>query len=187
MTEAEALKQFIPILGRISPPGERATITRNILERIAGNQTCIMGVSHKQAGALAWPGDPVKASEYENSLNAAVDAGDFVSLLHRADRRHFQIEELTSWPDCPAISPDSPLTFWLGEPAPAQTAATPAPVTGGKKWTPEKLAELKTYRETHTMPETAVKFGISEQRIRDLLPSKKPKAKPFAGLIHRMK
>lgn len=72
--------------------------------------------------------------------------------------------------------------------APILSPATPAPVvTGGKKWTPEKLAELKTYREAHTMPETAVKFGISEQRIRDLLPSKKPKAKPFAGLIHRMK
>jgi len=63
-----------------------------------------------------------------------------------------------------------------------------APVVAGrKKWTPEKLAELKTYREAHTMPETAVKFGISEQRIRGLLPSEKPKAKPFAGLIHRMR
>ena len=73
-------------------------------------------------------------------------------------------------------------------PAPAQNTATHAPeATGGKKWTPEKLAELKTYREAHTMPETAVKFGISEQRIRELLPSKKPKAKPFPGLIHRMK
>ena len=71
---------------------------------------------------------------------------------------------------------------------PAQTAVTPAPVeAGGKKWNDEKLAELKTYREAHTMPETAVKFGISEQRIRELLPSKKAKAKPFAGLTHRMK
>ena len=69
--------------------------------------------------------------------------------------------------------------------APEQSPATPAPVAG-KKWTPEKLAELKAYREVHTMPETAVKFGISEQRIRGLLPSQKPKAKPFAGLIHRM-
>ena len=60
-------------------------------------------------------------------------------------------------------------------------------VIGGKKWTPEKLAELKAYREVYTMPETDVKFNISEQRIRDLLPSQKPKAKPFAGLIHRMK
>lgn len=66
--------------------------------------------------------------------------------------------------------------------------ATPAPVVaGGKKWTDEKLADLKAYRETHTMPETAEHFEISVQRIRDLLPSKKPKAKPFAVLINRAK
>ena len=69
--------------------------------------------------------------------------------------------------------------------APEQSPATPAPVAG-KKWTPEKLAELKAYREAHTMPETVAKFGITAQRIRKLQPRKKPKAKPFAGLIHRM-
>ena len=68
----------------------------------------------------------------------------------------------------------------------APATATPAPVVAGKKWTPEKLAELKAYREAHTMPETAERFGISGARIRELLPSEKPKAKPFAGLIHRI-
>ena len=126
MTEAEALKRFIPILGRISTPGDRVKITQNILERIAGKQTCIMGVSHKHAGALAWPKEPIKALAFENALNAAVDAGEFASLLHRVDRRHFQIEELSAWPDCPPISPDSPLTFWLGDPA--QDTTAPAPV-----------------------------------------------------------
>lgn len=116
MTEAEALKRFIPILGRISTPHERQVITRNILERIAGQQTSVMGINHSQAGALAWPADPAKAKAFENALNVAVDGGEFLSLLHRHDRRHFQIEELASWPDCPAIAPDSPLTFWLGEP-----------------------------------------------------------------------
>jgi hypothetical protein len=128
MTEAEALKRFIPILGRISTPHERQVITRNILERIAGQQTSVMGINHSQAGALAWPADPAKAKAFENALNVAVDGGEFLSLLHRHDRRHFQIEELASWPDCPAIAPDSPLTFWLGEPAPVQDTATPAPV-----------------------------------------------------------
>jgi hypothetical protein len=78
--------------------------------------------------------------------------------------------------------------------APAQHAAIPAPVdnivvpvSSGKKWTPEKLVELKKYREAHTMPETAKHFVITEQRIRQLLPTKKPKAKPFSGLIHRSK
>ena len=126
MTEVEALKRFIPILGRISPPGERVIITRNILERIAGRCTDPMGVNYKQAGALAWPNDTTKAGEFESAMDNAVDAGEFVSFIHQVDRRHFQIEELASWPGCPAIAPDSPLVFWLGEPVPAQTA-TPAP------------------------------------------------------------
>lgn len=79
--------------------------------------------------------------------------------------------------------------------APQQTApatdtdTAPEPQTApvaGKTRTPEELAEMQAYREVHTMPETAGKFGISEQRIRQLLPSGKPKAKPFAGLIHRI-
>lgn len=126
MTEAESLKRFIPILGRISTPDERQVITHNILERIAGRQTSIMGISHVQAGALAWPADPAKAKAFESALNVAVDGGKFSSLLHRYDRRHLQIEELASWPDCPAIAPDSPLAFWLGEPTPAQDTAAPA-------------------------------------------------------------
>ncbi len=71
-------------------------------------------------------------------------------------------------------------------PVPAQTTATPSPVNR-KKWTPEKLAELAEYRESHTMPETAAKFRISETRIRQLLPRDKPKANPYAALIHRTK
>lgn len=70
--------------------------------------------------------------------------------------------------------------------APEREAATPAPVNG-KRWTTELLAEAKAYREAHTMPATAEKYGVSEQRIRQVLPSQKQKAKPFAGLIHRMK
>lgn len=62
-----------------------------------------------------------------------------------------------------------------------------ATVEANKKWTPAKLAELAIFRGAHTMPETAAQYGISEQRIRQLLPSKKPKASPFTGLIHRTK
>lgn len=69
--------------------------------------------------------------------------------------------------------------------------ATPLPEDSsnveGKKWTPKKLDELAAYRKTHTMPETAAQFRISEQRIRQLLPRKKAKATPFGGLIHRAK
>ena len=73
----------------------------------------------------------------------------------------------------------------------SQTEPSPEPrtpvVTTGKRWTPKKLAELNAYRESHTMPETAAHFGVSEQRIRQLLPVKKPKAKPFDGLVKHIK
>lgn len=69
-------------------------------------------------------------------------------------------------------------------PAPAQSASDKP---SRRKWTPEKLADLEAYRATHTMPETAARFGISEQRIRKLQPSAKPKASPFPVLTHHLK
>lgn len=56
-----------------------------------------------------------------------------------------------------------------------------------KRWTLAKLAELRAYRDKHTMAETADYFGISQQRIRQVQPREKPKPKHFAGLIHRSK
>lgn len=73
----------------------------------------------------------------------------------------------------------------LPESAPASEAVQVA--ESGKRWTPENLAKLMAYREAHTMRETAAAFGISAQRIRQLLPSEKPTTTPFARLVHRMK
>ncbi|MEI6181199.1 MAG: helix-turn-helix domain-containing protein [Chloroflexales bacterium] len=56
-----------------------------------------------------------------------------------------------------------------------------------KKWTSEKLAELAAYRRGHTMPKTAAKFGITEQRIRQLLPAEKPISKGYSAFTHRSK
>lgn len=75
-------------------------------------------------------------------------------------------------------------TSQAAPPAPVADSASNAPT---KKWTPEKLAELKAFRASHTMPETAKKFGISEQRIRELLPSNKPKSKGYSAFTHRPK
>ena len=72
-------------------------------------------------------------------------------------------------------------------PAPVVAESASVAPGNGKVWTPEKLAELKAYRAAHTMPETAKKFGISEQRIRQLLPSNKPKGKGYSAFTHHMK
>lgn len=63
-----------------------------------------------------------------------------------------------------------------------QASAYPnAPAKNGLKWTPEKMAELRAYRAKHTMPQTAAHFDISEARIRELDPRKKPKQKGYSA------
>ena len=79
---------------------------------------------------------------------------------------------------------DSPATQ-AANASDANSTSTDAGRLNEKKWTPEKLAELIAYRDAHTMKETAEKFQISQQRIRELLPRKKPNARPFDGLISR--
>lgn len=64
--------------------------------------------------------------------------------------------------------------------------ASAAPVSG-KKWIPEKVAELRAYREVHTESETAKQFGISGARIRQLLPTGKPQKKPYSVFTHHKK
>lgn len=71
--------------------------------------------------------------------------------------------------------------------ASAPTAKPEAPAGQAKRWTPERLAELKAYRATHTAKATAAHFGIHESRIRKLLPSGKPRPSPFPGVAHRAK
>jgi hypothetical protein len=60
------------------------------------------------------------------------------------------------------------------------------PVTG-KRWTPENLADLKSYRDKHGTKKAAEFFRISEQRIRQKLPSEKPQPKGYSAFTHRMK
>jgi hypothetical protein len=43
-----------------------------------------------------------------------------------------------------------------------------------KKWTPERKAELRAYRDEHGTKAAARQFGISEARVRQLLPTEKP-------------
>lgn len=75
--------------------------------------------------------------------------------------------------------------------APATDTAPPAPVVTdsastvpGKVWTPEKLAEMKAYREKHGTKKAAVHYQVSESRIRKLLPSDKPKPKGYSVFMH---
>lgn len=67
----------------------------------------------------------------------------------------------------------------------AASSATAAPVR--TKWTPERLAALKAYRDAHGTKATALHFGIHASRVRQLLPGDRPRPSPFPGVVRRTK
>jgi len=65
-------------------------------------------------------------------------------------------------------------------------SASNAP-SNGKVWTPERLAEVRAYREKHGTKKTAEHFNVSTSLIRQKLPSEKPKPKGYSAFTHRIK
>ena len=136
-----------------------------------------------------------------NQMQEAAQSGALVILDPRACLPAVSTDRVRIYWEY--VTPDRVNTWLTTLKAPYRwevpTEATSAPVAPApensasitysqrKKWTPAKLAELEAYRETHTMAETSLFFGISEGRIRQVQPRQKPKALPFAGLIHRTK
>jgi hypothetical protein len=53
--------------------------------------------------------------------------------------------------------------------------------TRGDAWTPEKLAEMRAYREAHGLQATADHFGINRQRVCKLLPGMGKRRGAFMG------
>jgi len=97
---------------------------------------------------------------------------------HDADLLRF-IDEWTQGD----ASPDdvAPLPALANDDASSATAAPKRT----KKWTPEALAELRAYRVAHGTKKAAAFAGVSDGRVRQLVPYKPPS--PFPGVARRAK
>ena len=73
------------------------------------------------------------------------------------------------------------------EPADSTAGPLDGSVSNGKKWTPEKLDEVAAFRKKHGTKKAAEHFKVSEQLIRQKLPSAKPKPKGYSAFTHRTK
>lgn len=77
--------------------------------------------------------------------------------------------------------------------APGALAEVPAPdveapsAADGERWTADRLASLKQCRDAHGTKAAAEKFGISVQRVRQLLPGKKPTPTGYSAFSHRIR
>jgi hypothetical protein len=73
------------------------------------------------------------------------------------------------------------------EPADSTAGPLDGRVSNGKKWTPEKLAEVAAYRKEYGTKKAAEHFKVSGQLIRQKLPTAKPKQKGCSVFTHRTK
>lgn len=61
------------------------------------------------------------------------------------------------------------------------------PMAAGKRWTVQELESLRLYRAEHGTKAAAARFGISEQRVRELLPGEKQARKGFSAFNRRQR
>lgn len=98
------------------------------------------------------------------------------------------------WLRAQGVEPSALVDAWL-----ASQAAAVAPAESGKVWTAQRIAEARAMRDMlkaagrrDYMTATAARYGVTPQRLREVLsgPKRSPKAKPgaaIARLVHRLK
>lgn len=125
-----------------------------------------------------WPGRLVLKASSPITNNTLIDLQEFCDAA----------EDLGL--DCPKNACELAETFRLPSKLPAPVSALAAPsistnitqksalpdraLGSGKLWTPARLADLENYRKQHNTKLAAEHFNISPQRVRQLLPQKKP-------------
>jgi len=108
----------------------------------------------KESGTYgARPCEPIDAGELRQA-DGKITASDFERWMR-------------VYGDCPSLL----ILGWF-----AIRAREPKAPGVRERWTDEALAELRAYRDEHGTRAAAERFGISESRIRQLLPAEKPAA-----------
>lgn len=97
----------------------------------------------------------------------------------RFEQQRFTRQELVRW--LAEIKFDSQYKFDIDNSGAVRSIAGDGGTGTIKRWTPERLQKLAEYRAKHGTKKAAFKFQISEARIRQLLPKKKPVMESFPG------
>ena len=105
--------------------------------------------------------------------------------VHTVQTYRIAAPAFVAWLRTQGETPSEHITAWVEatapEPAPGVVPGTP------KTWTPERLGELRAYRAAHGTKQAAARFGVSEARVRVLLPSDKPQPKGYSAFNSDLK
>ena len=116
-------------------------------------------------------------------LQVALDSAMDASAKEWRQWRTAMVRQLLN----PATPEAAAAQLQANAPAPVMAESASTAPGNGKVWTPERLADAKAYREKHGTKKTAELFGVSEQLIRQKLPSEKPIPKGYSAFTHRLK
>jgi hypothetical protein len=132
--------------------------------RLSQDQSALAGVYRALQRATI-------ASTWRKAIRRAIDAGE----LQEADGK-IAAAEFKRWLDVQGDQPSLLIEGWFT--LHARERRSP-----GGKWTDEELAALRDYRDKHGTKAAARQFGISESRVRQLLPTEKPPRKSHLALL----
>lgn len=197
-TDRDALKAIVKILSPHCPSDVRNALARKLAESARGSSFENLAFRFSDIGHLFHPADPAAADALARDIRAARESGELQSIIP-LEQGHIAPLDLLTWPQCPPVSAENPLSYWLPV-TPQQSIAKveSAPGTNVKKWDD---AKLRTLWEESIMPGVtqkmlAQKHGVRPQRISKLLIDAKAKfstlgtstKNKYQGLIvHKMK
>jgi hypothetical protein len=117
------------------------------------------------------------ADTWCKAMQGAIDAGE----LRQTDGK-ITATEFKRWLDVQGDPPSLLIQSWFAlharEPKAPESMGPHPEDKERRRWTPEKLAELRAFRDEHGTKAAAEKFGISTSWVRQLLPTKKSRRKP---------
>lgn len=125
----DALSAIAKILAPFAPPDERRALASKLVGARAGTENENIAFRYIDIGRLFHPADETAAARLAEELKAAREAGELQSILPK-DMRHIFPSDLLTWPPCPPVEADNPLSYWL--PVTATASGTSAIVGAGK-------------------------------------------------------
>ena len=117
-----ALRTIVKILSPQSPADARRAFAVKLAEAGSGEIHRNLVFYYWHIGALFHPNDAAAAATLTDRVKTARESYELQSIIPR-DMGGILAGDLLTWPECPPVTAENPLSFWL--PVSAATSGTP--------------------------------------------------------------
>lgn len=144
----EALSETVRILTPHATPDERRAFASKLMGARDGKEIENIAFRFVDIGRLFHPDDDTAAARLARELQTAREAGELQSIIPTC-QGHILPTDLLTWPPCPPVTPDNPLSYWLPVSATTSTTSIAGSTGEGTGHAPIRLSK------TNGRPRTA--------------------------------